>query len=91
MSNFIVSSDVAETGPLRRAGKALRKALGNTLHTARIGGDEFACLLPRYGEVEMAALKASLHIVIEMNNQLYQGPRLSLAMGSAVCEKGGRS
>lgn len=74
---------------LRRAGEALKKALGDTVHAARIGGDEFACLLPRYGEVEMAALKASLRIVIEMNNQFYQGPRLSLAMGLAVCEKAG--
>ena len=27
--------------------------------------------------------------MVEMNNQFYLGPRLSLAMGSAVCEKAG--
>lgn len=61
----------------------------NTLFAARIGGDEFACLLPRYGELEMAALKEELRMAIKMNNQFYQGPRLTLAMGSAVCDKAG--
>jgi GGDEF domain-containing protein len=28
-------------------------------------------------------------MVVDMNNQFYQGPRLSLAVGSAVCEKAG--
>jgi diguanylate cyclase (GGDEF)-like protein len=74
---------------LRRAGEALRKALGETLQAARVGGDEFVCLLPRYGEAEMAALKDSMRMVVEMNNQFYQGPRLSFAVGSSVCEKAG--
>ncbi len=74
---------------LRRAGEALKKALGDSLQAARVGGDEFACLLPRYGEVEMAAFKEGLRMVVEMNNQFYQGPRLSFAMGSSVCEKAG--
>ncbi len=74
---------------LRRAGEALKKALGDHLQAARVGGDEFACLLPRYGEAEMSTLKDGLRMVIELNNQFYQGPRLSLSVGSAVCEKAG--
>lgn len=74
---------------LRRAGEALKKALGDTLQAARVGGDEFACLLPRYGEPELATLKEGLRMVVELNNQFYHGPRLSLAVGSAVCEKAG--
>ena len=74
---------------LRRAGEALKKALGETLQAARVGGDEFVCLLPRYGEAEMTALKEGLRMVIDMNNQFYQGPRLSFAMGSSVCQKAG--
>ena len=74
---------------LRRAGEALKKALGDTFQAARVGGDEFACLLPRYGEAEVAAIKDSLRMVVELNNQFYQGPRLSFAVGSAVCEKAG--
>jgi diguanylate cyclase (GGDEF)-like protein len=74
---------------LRRAGEALKKALGDSLQAARVGGDEFACLLPRYGETEIAGIKESLRMVVEMNNQFYQGPRLSLSVGTAVCERAG--
>ena len=74
---------------LRRTGEALKKALGDTFQAARVGGDEFACLLPRYGEVEMAAIIDCMHMVVELNNQFYQGPRLSFAVGSAVCGKAG--
>lgn len=74
---------------LRRAGEALKKALGESAHAARVGGDEFACLLPRHGAVEMAKLTESLKLVAEMNNQFYQGPTLSFSVGTAVCEQGG--
>ena len=76
-------------GLLRRAGEALKKALGEAFQAARVGGDEFVCLLPRCGEVDVLALKDSLRLVVELNNQFYQGPRLSFAVGSAVCEKAG--
>jgi diguanylate cyclase (GGDEF)-like protein len=74
---------------LRRAGEALKKALGDNFQAARVGGDEFVCLLPRYGAAEVATLKESLRMVVEMNNQFYQGPRLSLSVGAAVCERAG--
>jgi len=74
---------------LRRAGEALKKALGENLQAARVGGDEFVCLLPRYGAAEVATIKESLRMVVELNNQFYQGPRLSLSVGSAVCERAG--
>ena len=41
---------------LRRAGEALKKAIGHILQAARVGGDEFVCLLPRFGEAEMTAI-----------------------------------
>ena len=74
---------------LRRAGEALKKALGDHLQAARVGGDEFVCLLPRYSAAEVATLKESLRMVVDMNNQFYQGPRLSLSVGAAVCERAG--
>lgn len=80
---------VAGDALLRRTGEALKKALGDTFLAARVGGDEFACLLPRYGEVEMAALIDCLRLVVDLNNQFYQGPQLSFAVGSAVCGKAG--
>ncbi len=70
---------------LRRAGEALRKTVGEEACAARIGGDEFALLLQ---DCDAAALKETLErlqAVIELNNQFYTGPRLSLAVGSAVC------
>lgn len=74
---------------LRRAGEALKKALGDHVQAARVGGDEFAALLPRYGEGEMTTLVEGLKLVVELNNQFYQGPRLSLAIGHAVCARPG--
>ncbi len=74
---------------LRRAGEALKKALGDSMQAARVGGDEFACLLPRYGEAEMATLVEGINMVVDLNNQFYQGPRLSLAVGAAVCKAPG--
>ena len=74
---------------LRRAGEALKKALGEQFQAARVGGDEFVCLLPRYSAAEVATLKESLRMVVELNNQFYQGPRLSMSVGAAVCERAG--
>ena len=74
---------------LRRAGEALKKTLGEHLQAARVGGDEFVCLLPRHSAIEVAALQESLRMVVEMNNQFYPGPRLSLSVGAAVCERAG--
>lgn len=74
---------------LRRAGEALKKALGETAQAARVGGDEFACLLPRHTDVEMSTLTESLKLVVELNNQFYQGPALSFSVGTAVCERAG--
>jgi len=74
---------------LRRAGEALKKALGDTAQVARVGGDEFACLLPRHTAIEMATLMESLKLVVELNNQFYQGPALSFSIGTAVCERAG--
>jgi diguanylate cyclase (GGDEF)-like protein len=79
----------AGDGLLRRAAEVLRKALGEQHQAARVGGDEFVCLLPRFGESDMATLIASLRMVLELNNQFYQNPPLSFAIGSAVCERAG--
>jgi len=74
---------------LRRAGEALKKAVGENMQVARVGGDEFCCLLPRFGEAEMAVLAESIRMVVDLNNQFYQGPKLSLAIGTAVCTSAG--
>lgn len=69
---------------LRRAGEALLKAVGEGICAARIGGDEFAVLLPGIGEEEVRQIVDRIQVVVDMNNQFYTGPRLSFAMGMAT-------
>ena len=75
---------------LRRAGEALTKSIDKTVCAARIGGDEFALLLPatdeRGGELVMDRVRE----LLELNNQFYGAPVLSFAMGAATCRQGER-
>ena len=69
---------------IRRAAEVLQKAAETNDVVARIGGDEFALLLR--GSDERGALQAMQRIrkLIEVNNQFYQGPPLSIAMGAGT-------
>ena len=71
---------------LRRAGEVLAKLVERPACAARIGGDEFAILLPGTDEREGAILMESIASLIEVNNQFYSGPELSMAMGAATSE-----
>jgi diguanylate cyclase (GGDEF)-like protein len=73
---------------LRRAGEVLRKAIDKPGHAARIGGDEFAILLPATDADGAAAAMANIHRLVELNNQFYTGTPLSLAMGAATSQAG---
>ena len=75
---------------LRRAGEVLNEVFGRPLVAARIGGDEFAMLLPGVDQRDGAALMESLEKLIEINNQFYPGKTLSLSMGAATSEPGER-
>jgi diguanylate cyclase (GGDEF)-like protein len=75
---------------LRRAGEVLGKAVQRPFQAARIGGDEFAVLMPGAGETDVERMIESIGKLVEMNNQFYAGPRLSFSIGSANCERGGR-
>ena len=73
------------------AGDALLRRAGGPEVPGRCGagctcrGDEFACLLPRHTDVEMATLVESLKLVVELNNQFYQGPALVLQLHRGLC------
>jgi diguanylate cyclase (GGDEF)-like protein len=75
---------------LRRAGEVLAKAVEKPSCVARIGGDEFALLLPgldaRDGELVMEQVRQ----LTEVNNQFYPGIPLSLSMGAATGTAGDR-
>jgi len=73
---------------LRRAGETLKKAIGENECIARIGGDEFAILLPAANEEDAAGAIERIQAVSELNNQFYAGSRLSFAIGTATCADG---
>ncbi|WP_133645309.1 sensor domain-containing diguanylate cyclase [Paraburkholderia flava] len=75
---------------LRRAGEVLAKAIEAPVQAARIGGDEFALLLPATDERGGAAMIDAIRQLVELNNQFYPGTPLSFSMGVATCQRGDR-
>jgi diguanylate cyclase (GGDEF)-like protein len=76
---------------LRRAGEVLSKVVDAPACAARVGGDEFAVLLPGTEERGAAAVRERLQSLIDMNNQFYvgtSGHHLSFAIGAATCLAG---
>ncbi|CAM2141438.1 diguanylate cyclase [Pararobbsia alpina] len=71
---------------LRRAGEVLTKAVDKRYHAARIGGDEFAVLLPGVDARGGEQMVEQIEKLIELNNQFYTGTKLSFSMGSATCD-----
>lgn len=74
---------------LRRTGEVLAKAVDPPCSAARVGGDEFVVLLPGLGTAAGQAIVEDIQKLVELNNQFYTGPRLSISMGLATCEKQG--
>jgi diguanylate cyclase (GGDEF)-like protein len=75
---------------LRRAGEVLAKAMETPFHAARIGGDEFAVLMPSTDERGGAAMIDTIRQLVELNNQFYPGSLLSFSMAAATCQHGER-
>lgn len=75
---------------LRRAGEVLMKAVDKPDCAARIGGDEFALLLPGTDERGAEQMVERMNKLIELNNQFYPGTALSFAVGVATCRQGER-
>ena len=75
---------------LRRAGEVLNEAIERPFHAARIGGDEFAVLMPGADESDAAALMENVERLTELNNRSYSGRLLSFAMGAATAAPGER-
>jgi diguanylate cyclase (GGDEF)-like protein len=76
---------------LRRMGEVLDKAVDPPAWPARIGGDEFAVLLPMTDERGADAMRERILTLLEMNNQFHAGQSghaLSLAIGLATCHAG---
>ncbi len=72
---------------LRRTGEVLAKVVENTSQAARIGGDEFVLLLAGVDEQQGSGILESIRQLIDLNNQFYTGPALSLSVGMATCHE----
>ena len=75
---------------LRRAGEVSSKAVDKPSYAARIGGDEFALLLPSTDERDGLVVMEGIENLLEVNNQFYSGLPLSFSMGMATSEPGER-
>jgi diguanylate cyclase (GGDEF)-like protein len=69
---------------IRRAAEVLQKAVQDTDVAARVGGDEFALLLRGADERGAGQMLERIRKLIDVNNQFYQGPQLSISMGAAT-------
>ena len=75
---------------LRRVGEVLDKAVEKPSCAARIGGDEFALLLPGVDAEGGETLMAEIRRLTDLNNQFHPGMPLSLSMGAATSGFGER-
>jgi diguanylate cyclase (GGDEF)-like protein len=75
---------------LRRVGEVLSEAVDKPNQAARIGGDEFAMLLPRADEREAATVVETVEKLVELNNQFCSAMPISLSIGAATSEPGER-
>lgn len=75
---------------LRRLGEVLRKAVERPATASRIGGDEFALLLPATDARGAEHLIDQLHELIAVNNQFHGGIPLSVSIGRATSQDGER-
>jgi diguanylate cyclase (GGDEF)-like protein len=69
---------------IRRAAEVLKEAVDDDDVAARIGGDEFALLLRGKDQRAAAQMIERIRKLIVVNNQFYQGPPLSIALGAAT-------
>jgi diguanylate cyclase (GGDEF)-like protein len=75
---------------LRRAGEVLGKAVEAPCCVARIGGDEFAILMPARAERDGEDMMAAIDNLVALNNQYYATFPLSFAVGAATSRPGER-
>ncbi|MBT9385017.1 diguanylate cyclase [Pseudooceanicola sp. CBS1P-1] len=69
---------------LRRAGEVLKEVSGGAQKACRIGGDEFAVLMPRAADDAVSELIGNLEKLIKLNNTFHSGHPLSMSIGHAT-------
>ena len=73
---------------LRRLGEVLSSVVSLPNHAARIGGDEFAVLMPGADEVAATSMVETINELLKINNQFYSSAPLSVAIGVATSRSG---
>jgi len=73
---------------IRRLAEVLTAAFNNGQIAARIGGDEFAVILPRTDETETAEYLKQIQALVDINNKYYREPVLSISLGAATSQPG---
>lgn len=73
---------------IRRAAEVLKTACENGYTVARIGGDEFAILMPEADEKTVAEMQEHIQTLVTLNNKYYRGPELSISTGAATSQPG---
>ncbi|HEX2697091.1 MAG TPA: sensor domain-containing diguanylate cyclase, partial [Anaerolineales bacterium] len=74
----------AGDGMIRRMGEVLKASLDETDFAARIGGDEFALVLPGVEKEGAREALERIKSLIVLNNKYYREPELSMALGAAT-------
>lgn len=73
---------------LRRAGEVLAKAVDGPATASRIGGDEFAIVMPFTDERTAELMVVQIRELVQLNNQFYPGAPLSFSLGTATSAPG---
>jgi len=73
---------------IRRAAEVLKASLEEGQSVSRIGGDEFAIIMPDGDEKAVNEALQRVQILEELNNKFYRSPELSISLGGATRQPG---
>ncbi len=73
---------------IRRAAEVLKANFNEECHVARIGGDEFVVIMPDTDAQAAEESMARMQELIQLNNNYYREPELSISVGAATSQAG---